>query len=94
TGWCNLANVAVRCGNTYSADTANGVQLDQWKDLLGEMGQHLQSHNLSFDDDSIKLSPMLELSTETETFTGDYAASANQFLKREYRSGFEVPEIT
>jgi hypothetical protein len=93
TGWCNLANIAFRCGQEFSRETAGKVQLDQWNELLGEMDSHLQSHDLAIDSDSIRLSPLLTLDTKTEQFVGDDADSANQFLKREYRKGYEVPEI-
>ena len=45
------------------------------------------------ESDSIRLSPLLTLDTKTEQFVGEEADSANQFLKREYRKGYEVPEI-
>ena len=41
----------------------------------------------------IKLSPMLTIDPETEQFVGNDAEKANQFLQREYRTGFEVPKI-
>ena len=94
TGWCNLANVAVRCGNRFAQETANSVILDQWEELLNEMKQHLGAHQINLSDDSIKLSPMLELNSATERFEGQHAEMANQYLKREYRSKFAVPEIS
>lgn len=93
TGWCNLANVAVRCGTSFSRDRMESVTLREWNALFAEMEDHLQSHAISLNDDSIRLSPMLQLNSETEQFEGEYAETANQFLKREYRSKFEVPEI-
>lgn len=93
TGWCNLANVAVRCGNEFSRDVADQVDLEQWNDLLGEMDRHLKSHQLSLLSDAVRLSPVLELDSKTETFVGDHADTANRFLKRQYRKGYEVPEI-
>ena len=93
TGWCNLANIAFRCGKEFSRDTAGKVHLDQWTELLGEMDSHLQAHDLAMESDSIRLSPLLTLDTKTEQFVGEEADSANQFLKREYRKGYEVPEI-
>ena len=93
TGWCNLANIAFRCGKEFSRETAGKVQLDQWNELLGEMDSHLQAHDLAMESDSIRLSPLLTLDTKTEQFVGEEADSANQFLKREYRKGYEVPEI-
>lgn len=93
TGWCNLANIAFQAGQAYSAKTANQVDLSQWKDLLGDMEEHLAAHNLKLTDSQIKLSPMLELDSETEQFVGEGAELANPLLKREYRKGYEVPEI-
>ena len=94
TGWCNLANVAVRCGTSFSEKRANSVALNEWNSLLGEMKDHLQAHHIEMTNDSLRLSPILELNAETEMFEGDHAESANQFLKREYRPHFAVPEIT
>ena len=61
--------------------------------LIGEMDTHLKAHSLALDSDAIRLSPMLELDTKTEQFTGQHADAANQFLKREYREGYEVPSL-
>ena len=36
---------------------------------------------------------MLELDVEKGRFTGDSAEAANKFIKREYRKGYEVPEL-
>jgi predicted dehydrogenase len=94
TGWCNLANVAFRCGSEYSMDAAKQIDLQHWQTLLAEMQSHLASHELSLESDAIRLSPLLELDSKTEQFVGEYAESANHFLKRTYRKGFEVPEIS
>ena len=94
TGWCNLANIGVRAGQPFSAGVADSVSLDKWTDLVGSMGELLHQHDLTLDDKSIKLSPMLELDSETEQFVGANSQVANALLKREYRKGFEVPEIS
>lgn len=93
TGWCNLANIAFRCGNEFSHEVASQVELEQWTTLMGEMDDHLKAHDLALESDSIRLSPLLELDSKTEQFVGDHAETANHFLKREYRKGYEVPEI-
>jgi predicted dehydrogenase len=93
TGWCNLANLAVRAGGAYSQERVEAVSLDQWSELVGDMRDLLKEHNLTPDDPSIKLSPMLEFDQETEQFLGENSVVANNLLKREYRSGYEVPEI-
>jgi hypothetical protein len=43
---------------------------------------------------NIKLSPVLTINPKTEQFVGSDAEAANQFLKREYRKGYEVPNLT
>ena len=94
TGWCNLANIGVRVGQAYSSDLAESITLDKWKDLMGAMGDLLHQHKLTLTDESIKLSPMLEMDAETEQFVGENSQVANAMLKREYRKGFEVPEVS
>ncbi len=92
TGWCNFANVAYMCGTKFDRKGADQVQQSTWQSLLGETEEHLAAHGMSLDDESIKLSPVLSLNDEGR-FVGDQAEVANKFLKREYREGYEVPEI-
>jgi hypothetical protein len=93
TGWCNLANVAFQAGGPFSRDAAREVKLQQWDVLLGEMDRHLAAHDLKLNDSQIRLSTLLEIDPQTEQFVGDGAGSANALLRREYRSGYEVPEL-
>lgn len=93
TGWCNLANVAFQAGDNYRSEAAAEIQLEQWQSLLGEMENHLAAHDLTLDGGDIKLSPLLELDSKTEQFVGSGSEVANGLLKRDYRKGYEVPEI-
>ncbi|QEG22886.1 Gfo/Idh/MocA family protein [Mariniblastus fucicola] len=93
TGWCNLANLALRAGGSFSKDVANQVELQEWQNLLASMDKHLEAHDLSLDSEGIQLSPMLKLDPKSGKFVGDDADTANRLLKREYRKGFEVPEL-
>ncbi|MCA9140016.1 MAG: gfo/Idh/MocA family oxidoreductase, partial [Planctomycetales bacterium] len=93
TGWCNLANIAFQAGTKFSQDAAREVKLEQWNAVLGEMEEHLAAHDLKLDGDEIKLSPMLHLDTKSEQFVGENSDVANSLLKRQYRKGYEVPEI-
>ncbi|QDT61826.1 Inositol 2-dehydrogenase [Stieleria bergensis] len=93
TGWCNLANIAFQAGKPYQASTANVIESPEWKSLVSDMDQHLQAHGLKLDSSQVRLSEMLELDSKTEQFVGADAAAANKLLKREYRKGYEVPEI-
>jgi len=92
TGWCNLANIAFRTGETYSRDRANEIDVPAWKTLLGSTDEHLAAHGLALDNEKILLSPMLTLDEQGQ-FTGDKSETANKLLKREYRKGYEVPEL-
>jgi hypothetical protein len=53
----------------------------------------LARHDVAIESDEIKLSPLLEIDSETQRFTGEHAEMSNQFMRRKYRKGFEVPEI-
>jgi len=95
TGWCNLANVAYQAGERFSFADARqvgrGSQL--WDSVLSDMDKLLKAHGLGIENAEIKLSPLLSIDPETEKFVGSNADAANKFLKREYRKGYEVPEI-
>ncbi len=95
TGWCNLANISYLSGRTFSF--ADAKQVDQgsqlWESVLGDMDKLLKSHGLGMESADIKLSPLLTIDPKSEQFVGSNATGANQFLKREYRKGYEVPEI-
>ena len=95
TGWCNLANIAYRSGDTFSHAAAKDVSGDDdiWTSLLNETEKHLRSHNIDIESAEIKLSPMLTVDVENEQFVGDHSKQANSFLRRQYRTGFEVPTI-
>lgn len=93
TGWCNLANIAVRAGNKFDSNQAKEINLEQWQTLVGEMEKHVGAHGMKLDDNQIRLSGMLELDVDSGNFTGDNAEGANKFIKREYRKGYEVPEL-
>lgn len=92
TGWCNLANIAFRAGSQFRLEDARqrGDGFQHWDSLISDMDKHLQAHGLQLENDSIKLSPVLQVDVENERFVGDDAAEANRYLKREYRAGYQV----
>lgn len=95
TGWCNLANVAFRCGERFSMSSAAQVKEESglWDSVVGDMKDTLAAHGIDMEGGQIKLSPMLEMDVPNEQFVGDGAAAANAFLKRQYRAPFTVPEL-
>jgi len=88
-----VANIAFQSAKTFKAENAKAVELPQWTDLMKFMSTHTAAHSVDMEGGEIKLSPMLTMNPETELFVGDHAEKANQLLKREYRKGYEVPEI-
>ena len=93
TGWCNVANIAFQSGKPFKAEDAKAVELPQWTELMKSMTKHAAAHSVDMEGGEMKLSPMLTMNPETELFIGDHAEQANQLLKREYRKGYEVPEL-
>lgn len=95
TGWCNLANIAYRTGTPFRKADSEVVSGDGgiWDSVVDEMGRHIAAHGVKLESDEIKLSPMLTVDVENENFVGANAEVANRFVKREYRAGYEVPEI-
>ena len=93
TGWCNFANIAFMSGKKFDRADADVVKQSTWRDLLSQTEKHLAAHGLSFDDGAIQLSPMLNLNKDGR-FIGEYSDEANKLIKRQYRQGYEVPEIS
>jgi predicted dehydrogenase len=95
SGWCNLANIAYRTGGDFTRQKAESMRKDYkpWNDLLEQMQEHLHNYGIALDSRSVTLSSVLELDEKGEKFVGEGAAEANKYLKREYRKGYEVPEI-
>lgn len=95
TGWCNLANVGVQVGGKYSRETAESIlpDLEVWGRLLDDMEKQLANFDVSVNDDSIQMSPILTHDSKQEQFVGNHAEKANRFLKRTYRKPFAIQEI-
>ena len=93
TGWCNLANLAYRAGGTLNDGSDKDVQQTHWNNLLSAMGSHLKAYDLSLASEGMRLSPMLKIDSHSEQFVGEHEDAANQFLKRDYRNGFVVPQL-
>ncbi len=93
TGWCNLANIAYRAGSRYRAEAiADGFP--QIGGLAEELSGWLTPYGLSLDGGEILASPILTIDPASEQFIGPGADAANRFIKREYRDGYVVPEIS
>jgi predicted dehydrogenase len=93
SGWCNLANVALRASQRYDPGLAEELsqQIPGWGELHQEMQTHLVAHEVPMSE--LSLSSMLQFDAQSGKFVGDSAESANSFLKRPYRAPYIVPEI-
>ncbi len=97
TGWCNLANVASRAAAAGYSQAVARERVQSlgnwpvWGELLSEMEQQLSPFGLPVS--ALQLSPVLTHDPKAERFTGEGADVANQFLKREYRSDYQIREI-
>ncbi len=96
TGWCNLANVAYRAGGAFSRDQVEQIarEADQWMPVVSGLEEALGAHGVKMDGGGIKISTMLTVDVAAEQFVGDHADTANQFLKRQYRAPFVVPDLS
>ncbi len=98
--WCNMANIAFKCGKSMSSDRAAEVAkaatgAEQiWGEVLTSAQKTLQTHGISMIDSEIVVSEMLEFDADKRQFVGQDAELANSFIKRKYRNAeFTVPEI-
>lgn len=93
TGWCNLANIGFRAGETYSSAVINSG-FPNMKRLAEEVQGVLSRYDLALDGGNVQASSVLNLSQDGHKFVGSHAEPANRFLKREYRDGYVVPAMT
>ncbi|HEX5472089.1 MAG TPA: Gfo/Idh/MocA family oxidoreductase [Lacipirellulaceae bacterium] len=95
TAWCNLADVAVRMGGQYAHDkaVAIGHGFEPWGELVDVIERHLSRNKVNLKSANLQLSPTLEFDSEKQQFVGEFADSANRFLRRKYRPQFKVEAI-
>lgn len=96
TAWCNLADVVQRAGNEYDHDAALAVKqnFEPWGSLVERIETHLAKNDVDVKKSKFRLGPLLEFDADQQKFVGDSADAANKYLRREYRKGFEVAEIS
>lgn len=93
TGWCNLANVALRAGGSYSSDQlTEETKMPQWNHLVSQMTSQLTQYGIG--SQALKSCPTLFHDVKRERFVGANSEVANQYLHREYRRGYELKAVS
>ena len=96
TGWCNFANICFQAGD--NRDLRDKVESAMghpgWEPLMQKMHEHLTAHGVDTNDQSLRMSHWMDLDPKTGRFVGAYAEQGNALIKRQYRTGFEVPKIS
>jgi predicted dehydrogenase len=92
---CHLINISHRLGRTTSPeDAVERVKADSvLLDAVARCQEHLRANEVDLAQKEI-LGPALTFDVQQERFTGEYAESANAFLRRPDRAPFIVPGIT
>ncbi len=67
---------------------------EPWDMLVELIEKHLRTNSVDLKNTKFRLGPALEFNTARQEFVGDGAEAANRYLRREYRSHFEVPLIS
>jgi hypothetical protein len=96
SAWCHLGNISYRLGQSGDLDQAKAQLADfaPWQELITDLPAHLTANEITLKPGDLRVGQMLEIDAEKETFIGASATpEALALLKREYRPGFEVPEM-
>ncbi len=94
SAWCHLGNISYRLGKESNPEQAReGLKdMEQWQEVMNDCGEHVKANEIALQPGDFRLGPMLEVDTAKETFIGPSATpEALALLRREYRTGFEVP---
>jgi len=93
---CHTGNISYRSGAAVPGDTLKAAidkleSSDNAKDTLERTLAHLSDNKIDLKSTKINLGPQLSMNVEAENFPGN--DKANAMLTREYRKGFELPEV-
>ena len=92
---CHLGNISYRMGQAVSLkELDERLQGDAEKaKTFKRFANHLTDNKVNLEETPLYLGQSLTLDGKKEIFTGELAEKANLKLTREYRKGFEVPEV-
>jgi predicted dehydrogenase len=91
---CHLGNISHRLGEQTSpaditaAFSSSAFGGETWRRLI----EHLVINEVDLNKNKTTLGPVLTFDGSNERFTGTMAEKANPLLKRNYRSGWEIPD--
>ncbi|MGH7128417.1 MAG: Gfo/Idh/MocA family protein, partial [Planctomycetaceae bacterium] len=91
---CHLGNVSYRLGAVVPAKEAEERLAgdEEARGTFERFAKHLTDNGVSLETTKVHFGPKLTLNGD-ETFNGEHAGTANAMLTREYRKGFEVPDV-
>ncbi len=92
---CHLGNISHQIGHgTPAGELRERVRGNaQLADAYGRMVEHLAVNDVDLDKTPLTLGAPLEVNPKAENFTGEFAATANPRLTRDYRAPFTVPHL-
>ncbi len=96
SAWCHLGNMSWRLGQAGDYDLAKAQLKDfqPWQEVIEDTPAHLAANEITLKSGEFRVGTMLEIDSDKETLVGPNATpEALAMLKREYREGFEVPEM-
>jgi hypothetical protein len=96
SAWCHLGNMSWRLGQAGDYDLAKAQLKDflPWQEVIEDTPAHLAANEITLKSGELRVGTMLEIDSDKETLVGPTATpEALAMLKREYREGFEVPEM-
>jgi len=97
----HLSSALVHMGNTsYLMGKASKTEeiyeridgISCLKESFERFRNHLFANRIDWDKEDIILGPMLSFDTKEEKYVGEFADRANEFITRNYRKPFVVPE--
>jgi hypothetical protein len=96
TGWCNFANICFQAADNQDLrqKVESAMGHPGWEPLMEQMLDHLNAHGVEPNDPALRMSHWMELDPKTGRFVGQYAQQGNALIKRQYREGFAVPQIS
>jgi hypothetical protein len=94
TALCHMGNISYRLGQTASRDDVieSTKSNKEFQDTFERFQEHILLNVVDVQKTPRILGPWLNMDSKTEKFVGNFSEQANQYLSRNYRKPFIVPE--